>query len=53
MKQIILSLILLLTVKVSYGQDLLEKISETDFTIGETIKIKSQLFINSMDLTYP
>ncbi|WP_313114351.1 alpha/beta hydrolase [Aequorivita sediminis] len=50
MKQIILSLILLLTVKVSYGQDLLEKISKTDFTIGETIKIKSQLLNETRDL---
>ena len=50
MKQIILSLILLLTLKISYGQDLLEKISETDFTIGQTIKIKSQLLNETRDL---
>lgn len=50
MKQIILSLILLLTVQISYGQDLLEKISKTDFTIGKTIKIKSQLLNETRDL---
>ncbi len=50
MKQIILSLILLLTVEISYGQDLLEEISETGFTIGETIKIKSQLLNETRDL---
>lgn len=50
MKQIIVCLILLLTVQISYGQDLLEKISETDFTIGKTIKIKSQLLNETRDL---
>ncbi|GAB4162647.1 MAG: alpha/beta hydrolase-fold protein [Winogradskyella sp.] len=50
MKQIILSLILLLTVQISCGQDVLEKISETDFTIGKTIRIKSQLLDETRDL---
>lgn len=50
MKQIILSLILLLTVQISYGQELVEKISETEFTIGKVIKIKSQLLNETRDL---
>jgi len=50
MKQIILSLILLLTVQISYGQELVEKISETEFTIGKALKIKSKLLNETRDL---
>ncbi len=50
MKQTILSLILLLTVQITYGQELNEKISETEFSIGKTIKIKSQLLNEMRDL---
>ncbi|MCG2431866.1 alpha/beta hydrolase [Aequorivita xiaoshiensis] len=42
-KQTILSLILLLVVQIVYSQEVSEKISETEFSIGKTIKIKSQL----------
>lgn len=48
MKQIIL--ILMLTVQISYGQELAEKISETEFTIGKALKIKSQLLNETRDL---
>jgi predicted alpha/beta superfamily hydrolase len=50
MKQIILTLILMLTVQISYGQELVEKISETEFTIGKALKIKSQLLNETRDL---
>ncbi len=50
MKQIILALILLLTVQAFYGQESLEKISETEFSIGKTIKIKSKLLNETRDL---
>ena len=50
MKQITLSLILLLIVQISYGQKSIEKISETEFSIGKTIKIKSQLLNEIRDL---
>ncbi|TQD36241.1 alpha/beta hydrolase [Haloflavibacter putidus] len=50
MRQIILSLILTLTVQISYGQELVEKISETEFTIGKALKIKSQLLNETRDL---
>ncbi|TBW25627.1 alpha/beta hydrolase [Gramella sp. KN1008] len=50
MKQIILSVILLLTVQISYGQELVEKISETEFAIGKALKIKSQLLNETRDL---
>ncbi|WP_458626369.1 alpha/beta hydrolase [Winogradskyella sp. PC D3.3] len=50
MKQITLSLILLLIVQISYGQKSIEKISETEFSIGKTIKIKSQLLNEMRDL---
>lgn len=43
MSQKILSLILLLIAQTSFGQILPEKISETDFSIGKTIKIKSKI----------
>lgn len=50
MKQTILSLFLLLAVQITYGQELSEKISETEFSIGKTIKIKSQLLNEMRDL---
>ena len=50
MKQIILSVILLLTLQISYGQELAEKISETEFAIGKALKIKSQLLNETRDL---
>ena len=50
MKQIIVSLILLFTVQISYGQELVEKISETEFRIGKALKIKSRLLNESRDL---
>lgn len=50
MKHVILSLILLLTIQVSYGQESIEKISESEFSIGKTIKIKSQLLNETRDL---
>lgn len=50
MKQIILSVILLLTLQISYGQELVEKISETEFAIGKALKIKSQLLNETRDL---
>lgn len=50
MKQTILCLILLLTVPITYGQELIEKISETEFSIGKTIKIKSQILNETRDL---
>lgn len=50
MKQTVLSLFLLLAVQITYGQELSEKISETEFSIGKTIKIKSQLLNEMRDL---
>ena len=50
MKQIILSLILLLTVQISYGQELIEKISETEFSIGKTINLKSSILNENREL---
>jgi predicted alpha/beta superfamily hydrolase len=50
MKHAILSLILLLTVQITYGQELSEKISETEFSIGKTIKIKSKQLNETRDL---
>lgn len=50
MKQTILRLILLLTVQITYGQELSEKISETEFSIGKMIKIRSQLLNEIRDL---
>lgn len=50
MKQTILNLFLLLTVQITYGQELNKKISETEFSIGKTIKIKSQLLNETRDL---
>jgi len=43
MSQKILSLILLLIAQTSFSQVLPEKISETNFSIGKTIKIKSKI----------
>lgn len=43
MKRLLLNLILLLTVQVSFNQELIEKISESEFSIGKSIKIKSPL----------
>lgn len=50
MRQTILSLIILLTVQITYSQELSEKISETEFSIGKAIKIKSQLLNEMRDL---
>jgi len=50
MKKLIASLILLLAVKISFGQELVEKISENEFTIGKALKIKSQLLNETRDL---
>ena len=45
-----LILILLATVRISYGQELVEKISETEFIIGKSLKIKSPLLNETRDL---
>ena len=37
-------------IKISFGQELVEKMSENEFTIGKTFKIKSQLLGESRDL---
>ncbi|SDH34488.1 alpha/beta hydrolase [Winogradskyella thalassocola] len=50
MKQKILSFILLLMVSLSYGQTLPKKISETDFSIGKSIKIESTVLNETRDL---
>ena len=50
MKQKILSFTLLLMVSLSYGQTLPQKISETDFSIGKSIKIESTLLNETRDL---
>lgn len=50
MRQTILSLIILLTVQITYSQEVSEKISETEFSIGKTIKIKSELLNEIRDL---
>jgi len=41
---------LLLTIQISYGQELLKKISEREFTIGKELKIKSPLLNETRDL---
>lgn len=41
MKQLILSLALLITTTLTFGQTLPKKISEEDFTIGESVQIES------------
>ncbi len=50
MNRIISSVILLLTIQFAYGQALVEKISETEFSIGKTVKIKSQLLNETREL---
>lgn len=40
----------MLTAQISYGQELVEKISETEFSIGKALKIKSQLLNETRDL---
>ena len=50
MKQAISSIILLLIIQFSFSQELVEKISETEFSIGKTIKIKSQLLNETRNL---
>ena len=50
MKQILVSLFLMLIIKISYCQESPEKISESDFTIGKTIKIRSKLLNETRDL---
>ena len=50
MKKLIASLMLLLAVKISFGQELVEKISENNFSIGKALKIKSELLNETRDL---
>jgi hypothetical protein len=40
----------MLTIQISCGQELVEKISETEFTIGKALKIKSQRLNETRDL---
>lgn len=50
MKQKILSVTLLLITSLSYGQTLPKKLSETNFSIGKSVKIKSTVLDETRDL---
>lgn len=50
MKQNLLTLILISATFISCGQTLPEKVSETDFTIGKSIKIESSVLSETRDL---
>jgi predicted alpha/beta superfamily hydrolase len=50
MKHKILSIVLLLIAELAFGQKLPEKISESDFTIGKTVEIKSKILSETRQL---
>ena len=50
MKQIIVCLLILLVGQISFSQELVETISENEFTIGKSIKIKSRLLDETREL---
>jgi predicted alpha/beta superfamily hydrolase len=50
MKYKILSIVLLLIAELAFGQKLPEKISESDFTIGKTVEIKSKILSETRQL---
>ena len=50
MKQTILSLIFILITNLLFGQELPKKISETDFSIGKTISLKSSILDENREL---
>ncbi|MGR3808958.1 alpha/beta hydrolase [Jiulongibacter sp. NS-SX5] len=50
MKQIIFTILLITTVQTAFSQALGEKVSETDFSIGKAIKVKSQILDEVRDL---
>lgn len=50
MKQKILSITLLLLAHIAYGQESVEKLNETDFSIGKTIEIRSNVLKETREL---